>query len=77
MSSHVETLASFRALLNEHQAAARLGLSHRTLQAWRWRGGGPRFVKLNNAVRYRPEDLDAWLADRTRSNTADPGPQAA
>lgn len=58
------------ALLNERQAAAALGLSHRTLQSWRVRGGGPEFIKLGSSVRYRPADLDAWLAERTRSSTA-------
>ena len=58
------------ALLNEREAADFLSLSYRTLQAWRVRGGGPQFIKLGSNVRYRPADLDAWLAARTRSNTA-------
>lgn len=58
------------ALLTERQAAAILDLSHRTLQAWRVRGGGPQFIKLGSNVRYRPADLDAWLAENTRANTA-------
>jgi excisionase family DNA binding protein len=58
------------ALLNEREAAAYLNLSHRTLQAWRVRGGGPAYIKLGANVRYRPADLDTWLAERTRANTA-------
>jgi len=64
-------------LLDERQAAQTLNLSPKTLQKWRVVGGGPPFVKLNAAVRYRPEDLQAWLDARTRTSTSDPGREAA
>lgn len=57
-------------LLNETQAAEYLGLSVRTLQAWRVRGGGPVFVKLGRAVRYRPDDLNAWINERMAASTS-------
>lgn len=53
-------------LLDEKQAAERLGLQRKTLQRWRWRGEGPPFVKLSaRAVRYSPEALDAFVTGRT------------
>jgi excisionase family DNA binding protein len=57
-------------LLNETRAAEYLGLSVRTLQAWRVRGGGPVFVKLGRAVRYRPDDLNAWITERMAASTS-------
>jgi len=48
-------------LLNEHEAAQFLGLSVFTLRAWRSQRRGPVFVKLGRAVRYRPDDLEAFL----------------
>lgn len=57
-------------LKDTKHAAAYLGLSPHTLEAWRKNGGGPRFVKLRNAVRYRPEDLDAFIEASMRSNTS-------
>jgi predicted DNA-binding transcriptional regulator AlpA len=53
-------------LLNQRQAAARLGLgSPRTLESWRLRGFGPAFVRLSSRlVRYRVSDLDEWIAAR-------------
>jgi excisionase family DNA binding protein len=48
-------------LLTEKEAAQRLGLSVSTLQQRRFRGRLPAFVKLGKAVRYRPEDLDAFI----------------
>jgi excisionase family DNA binding protein len=59
-----------RQLDDERQAARYLNLSPRTLQAWRRKGDGPRYLKLGAAVRYDRADLDAWLEERTRANTA-------
>ena len=56
-------------LLNTKQAARVLGLSYRQLESLRLRGGGPLYVKLGRAVRYREEDLADWIEDRIRSST--------
>lgn len=59
-------------LLREAEAARRIGVSVRTLQAWRQRGGGPRYVKISSrAIRYRPSDLDLWIEDRICKSTAE------
>lgn len=61
------------ALLSELAAAALLGISTRTLQAWRQRGGGPMFVRISSrCVRYRKRDLVAWSEARLKSNTSQP-----
>jgi predicted DNA-binding transcriptional regulator AlpA len=73
----VNAVQPFTHLNTEREEADRLNLSVRTLQAWRTRGDGPPFVKLGRAVRYNPGVVDAWLATRARSHTADPGPEAA
>lgn len=63
------------ALLLTAEAAFLLGLSPRTLEALRLRGGGPPFIAVTpKAVRYRRRDLGAWIAARRRVSTADPGP---
>ena len=46
--------------LSETEVAERLGVSPFTVRAWRRRGHGPRFLKMGRAVRYRPEDIDAY-----------------
>ncbi len=51
-------------LLKEREVAARLHVSVACLRRWRLEGRGPRFVKLSALVRYRPEDLEQWLAGR-------------
>jgi excisionase family DNA binding protein len=52
---------------SETQAATFLGVSVRTLQAWRIRGGGPPFLKLGRAVRYQRRALVAYMEARTVS----------
>ena len=58
-----------KTFLDTIEAAQYLGLQKTTLEAWRCRGNGPQFVKLNRAVRYRQADLDAWIESRVRHNT--------
>jgi len=61
-------------LLTEVDAAEYLSLTRRALQAWRYQGRGPKYVKISaRAVRYRPEDLESWVETRLRSSTSDPG----
>jgi excisionase family DNA binding protein len=55
---------------DERAAAEMLGISHRTLQAWRVKGGGPPFVKLGRSVRYELTQLEAWANARVRANTS-------
>ena len=55
------------------EAAASTGMSPKTLETMRCRGGGPPFVKLGRRVVYRREDLDVWLAVRVRKSTSDAG----
>lgn len=60
------------ALLFTKEAAFLLGLSPRTLEALRLRGGGPPFIAVTpKAVRYRRQDLESWIAARRRVSTSD------
>jgi hypothetical protein len=57
--------------LNEKQLAERWGVSVRTLQAARVKGGGVPFVRIGRAVRYRLEDVLAYEHARLRTNTSE------
>jgi hypothetical protein len=63
-------------LLNEREAAALLKLSVRTPQRLRCIGGGAKFVRLYGSVRYRPSDIEEWIALRVVSNTSEEGNHA-
>ncbi len=61
-------------LLNTVTAAAVLGMRPGTLRLWRHKGVGPPFVKIHSAlVRYRVQDLEAWVA----SQVVEPGKPGA
>ena len=63
--------------MTPEQAAAHLGVKTQTLASWRYRGGGPAFIKLGaRLVRYRREDLDAWTAAHLHVRTDQPAPAA-
>lgn len=59
--------------LKTPDAAARLGLSPRTLEKHRCYGTGPNFHKLGGRVVYSIEALDAWAELGRRRSTSDPG----
>ncbi len=51
-------------LLNEHEVAISCSISVLTLRKWRSVKRGPKFIKISTLVRYRPEDIDAWIAEQ-------------
>ena len=51
-------------LLDEEQVADMLGVSLAALRRWRREGRGPRFIKVERLVRYRREDVAAYVAHR-------------
>jgi hypothetical protein len=57
--------------LNENQLAERWGVSVRTLQAARIKGGGVPFIRIGRSVRYRLEDVLAYEQARLRTNTSE------
>lgn len=60
-------------LLNQRQAAAKLGLSVRTMERHRVAGTGPRYIRMGRLVRFRPSDLAAWVDASARNSTSDTG----
>lgn len=49
-------------LLREHEAAAYLNVSKKTMANWRAIGKGPVALKLSTVIRYSIVDLDAYIA---------------
>ena len=49
-------------LLTEEEVAKRLHVSLASIRRWRLERRGPQFIKVGWLVRYRPEDLDNWVA---------------
>ena len=51
-------------LLNEHEVARITGLSVASVRRWRLLRLGPKYLKIGAAVRYKPDDITAWLESR-------------
>jgi predicted DNA-binding transcriptional regulator AlpA len=52
--------------LTPREAAEAVGLSPETLKVYRYRGTGPKFLKVGKHVRYRIADLQGWLDNRVQ-----------
>ena len=65
-----DTRATF---LDSRAAGALIGLSSRTLEGLRVRGGGPPFRRHGGRVRYCLADLLAWSEGGKRKSTSDSG----
>lgn len=58
-------------LLKPKDAAEYLNFTLSALAAWRCRGGGPKYLKVNGKdVRYRLTDLDIWIEERMTESTS-------
>ena len=60
-------------LLNTEQAAQFIfGPTGKrgTLEQWRYRKVGPKFIKVGKLVRYEESDLQEWLDQQTRTGTS-------
>ena len=55
---------SLETLMTEHHLARITGMSVATVRRWRLLRQGPKYIKIGAAVRYKPEDVSAWLESR-------------
>ena len=53
-------------LLTVSELAELLKLKRGTLDRWRAGGLGPTWIEVGGQFRYRREDVDTWLAERTK-----------
>jgi predicted DNA-binding transcriptional regulator AlpA len=58
-------------LLDDHDLARITGRARSCWQKDRVAGTGPKFIRVGRLVRYREDDVNAWLAARTVSSTSE------
>jgi len=63
-------------LLDPKYVANTVGVKVATLAQWRYRGIGPRFIKVGKLVRYSEDDLQEYIQQRTRTGTSLTGRQS-
>lgn len=56
-------------LWDEGTFAAQAKISKSYIQKMRVRGEGPPYLKVGTRVRYKPEDVQAWIASRPVFNS--------
>lgn len=73
MQNTTQTQAQIKpvTVMTVQQAAEYLGLAVSTLNKWRCHGGGPVFIKMGRAVRYRVMDLENFIATSRLRSTSD------
>jgi len=49
-------------LMNQKEVKEITGLADSTLEQWRLKGKGPKFIKLGRLVRYRTSDVQSYIA---------------
>ena len=63
--------------LTQNQLAERWHMSPRTLEQWRWRGKGPKFLKIGARVLYDEASVIDYENGQICQNTAGPLPREA
>lgn len=61
MTGSTTDLGRVQALMSPSDVAQFAGVSVQTLAVWRMKAVGPRYIKAGKQIRYRVEDLNAWL----------------
>jgi excisionase family DNA binding protein len=56
------------ALLSPSEVSRYLGVPLGTLANWRYRGRGPASLRVGRHVRYRPQDIAAWVEEQLADN---------
>ena len=47
-------------LLSEKSLARKCGISHKTLQRWRWLKTGPAYIKIGGRIRYSTDSIKEY-----------------
>jgi predicted DNA-binding transcriptional regulator AlpA len=59
-----ESQKTLEPLLTDYDIARLTGRSVTCVRRWRLLRQGPKYIKIGAAVRYKPEDVSAWLESR-------------
>lgn len=64
------TTAKATNLRTPSDVAATYGMETSTLAQWRYKGYGPKFVKLGRKIFYRQQDIDAFIDANVHQSTS-------
>ena len=58
-------------LFDQAPIAQILLVKEKTMETWRSRGGGPKYIKIGRLVRYRLSDVQAFIDAGARASTSE------
>jgi excisionase family DNA binding protein len=61
MATRISEAMNTKQAMTTKEATDYLGVSPTTLAVWRSRDKGPRYYRMGGFIRYRKEDLDAFV----------------
>lgn len=67
----METNTNESKLLTPAELANILGLNIASLRNWRWKGKGPKYIKVGHLVRYKQSDVNEFIDEQSRTSTSD------
>lgn len=67
MVKHIDIISE---LLTTPETAEVLRCSKSSLDKWRLKGLGPKFVRVGSRIRYRACDVEEFVSTQTRSSTS-------
>lgn len=62
-------LTAMPRLMSQRHLATYIGKSTAWCERARWKGEGPPYIKLGRHVRYRADDVLAWIEQNARHST--------
>lgn len=69
----MSTTVNLPSLLNQQEVASYLDKSIAWCERARWDGSGPPYIKVGRAVRYRADDLLAWIEENAHRHSGERG----
>lgn len=66
MRREVNDTQALTVMLDQNEVAALLKVSPKTMEYWRCRGGGPRFLKVGRLARYLESDIRDFMTELKR-----------
>lgn len=71
MNTDIQQTVPMPRLLDQRDLAAYLKKSTAWCERARWSGEGPKFIKLGRNVRYKADDVLAWIDENSHSSTSE------
>ena len=70
-AQNIEATVSLPRLMTQRDLSKYTGKSEAWCERARWSGDGSKFIKLGRNVRYKADDVLAWIDENSHSSTSE------